>query len=147
MTKILITAFTIHLILWCFPAIADNLENNSKSIVFDQILAPNYKKVKFKINTIAGKEDVHLDFEAMKLSGGEYAVYKINNCDLKNFSPDKLKKLDSNDLFFLFKTKSGNISEERKIDFKAASKFNIGIYSFVLVKIGNPKTAIVCFSQ
>lgn len=147
MKKLLKTVFIAQLILWCFNATANSLEDNTKSIIFDQTLAPNYKKVKFRINTIANKENVHLEFEASKLSGGQYAVYKINNCDLKNFSQGKLKKLGTKDLFFSFTTTSGNIFEERKIDFHEASRFNIGVYSFVLVKTGSQKTAIVCFAQ
>lgn len=147
MKKLLITAFAAQLVLWCSYSTATGVEDNTKSISFDQVLAPKHKKVKFKINTIAGKNNVHLEFEANKLSAGQYAVYKTNNCDLKNFSPGELKKLGSKNLFFSFTTTSGNIFEERKIDFNEASKFNIGIYSFVLVKMGSQKTAVVCFTQ
>lgn len=147
MKKLFTAVFITQIIISPLYAIDNEPEGNTKSINFDQIIAPNYKKVKFRITTIANKENVHLEFEAMKLSGGQYAVFKAKNCDSKNFSSDKLKKLGSKDLFFSFTTQSGNIFEERKIDFKTASKFNIGIYSFVLVKIGNRKSAIVCFSQ
>lgn len=147
MKKLITTFITTPLILFCLNALANELDNNSKSINFDQILAPAYKKVKFKISTTSNKDNVHLEFEAMKLSGGQYAVYKTNNCDLKNFSSDRLKRLGSKDLFFSFTTNSGNIFEERKIDFNVASRFNIGVYSFVLVKTASKKSAVVCFSQ
>jgi DNA gyrase inhibitor GyrI len=80
MKKLLTTVMT-PMIFFCINVLANESEHNSKSINFDQILAPAYKKVKFKINTTANKDNVHLEFEAMKLSGGQYAVYKINNCD------------------------------------------------------------------
>lgn len=147
MKKLLIKFLTLQLILWPLLVAANQVEESSKSIDFDKIISPNYKKVKFKISTRANKDDVQLEFEAMKLSAGKYAVYKTPNCDLKNFSANKLKKLSSNDLFFSFSTTSGNIFEERKIDFRDASKFNIGIFSFVLVKVADPKTAVICFSQ
>lgn len=127
-------------------AVPNDSDHTSKSINFDRIFASHNKKLKFRIKTVAGKEDVHLEFEATKLTGGKYAIYKTDKCDLKNFSSEKLKKISPKNLFFAFTTNSGNIFEERKIDHAVAAKFNIGVYSFVLVKIGNVKTAIACSS-
>lgn len=144
--KILTSILTATLIAVTSYAVTNDSDNNSKTINFDRIIAPNNKKIRFRVKTIANKEDVHLEFEAMKLSGGKYAIYKTDNCDLKNFSSEKLKKVSPKNLFFTFTTNSGNIFEERKIDYAVAAKFNIGVYSFVLVKIGNSKTAIACSS-
>lgn len=145
--KLILALVCVDLLLRPAFLMANETVDDAKSINFDKALNPAYKKVKFRITTVAKKEDVHLEFEAFKLSGGSYSVYKANNCDLKNFSPAKLKKLNANDLFFSFTTRSGNIFEERKIDFRTSSKFNLGIFSFALIKNGNPKTAIICFSQ
>ncbi|WP_409477684.1 hypothetical protein [Pseudobdellovibrio sp. HCB154] len=145
--KLILVLVCADLLLMPTFLMASEAAEDAKSINFDKILNPAYKKAKFRITTATKKEDVHLEFEAFKLSGGSYSVYKTNSCDLKNFSAAKLKKLNANDLFFSFTTKSGNIFEERKIDFRTSSKFNLGIFSFALIKNGNPKTAIICFSQ
>ncbi|AZZ37332.1 hypothetical protein CIK05_11200 [Bdellovibrio sp. qaytius] len=118
-------------------------EEAFKTITFAH-LNPKDSKVNFKISTTAYKTHVQLEFEAIKLEGGKFAVYKTPDCDKKNFAAAKLKKLDPKDQFFEFSTNSGNIFEERKIDLDAAAKFNIGLSSFVLIKIGKQNTAIAC---
>lgn len=145
MAKIFVPIFFVFTISILSQAQDAKPEELFKTVTLAPLNA-NDKKVSFKISTTAYKAHVQLEFDASKLEGEQYAVYKTQDCDKKNFSKDKLKKLNPADQFFEFSTSSGNIFEERKIDFEVASKFNLSANVFVLVKMGKQKSAILCGS-
>lgn len=144
MSKLLITLFITSLISFTAQAQETQPDEAFKTKTFTEILNPKHSKVTFKISTTTYKAHVQLEFDAQKLDGGQYAVYKTPDCDKKNLTAGKLKKLDPKDQFFDFTTGSGNIFEERRLDLESATAFNITKHSLILVKVGKQNTAIAC---